>query len=272
MDVPPCRCELTLTVCDGPATRASAALWARRPGRHALDIGTAGPVSCRLASCQVLSSPSLLLSLVAVRMSADRWAEGERWANGSRLLPTSRRPPKRLTTWGPRCCRGWSSRASSWPIRPTASSATMGTAPGRTTPLRPSNHGTAYTTCYQWVPRGHGAVGVLLGGRRPGRLPTLVDRVWRTRSDAEETMTSAARPVLGRPVTGRGTRIALSSKSPHVTARTRLRAQTVGTVPPSITYSAPTMAEARSETRNPTRSAISSVLANRPRGTPPRES
>ena len=54
--------------------------------------------------------------------------------------------------------------------------------------------------------------------------------------------------------------------------RCRRLAQTVGTVPPSITYSAPTIAEARSETRNPTRSAISSVFANRPRGTPPRES
>lgn len=51
-----------------------------------------------------------------------------------------------------------------------------------------------------------------------------------------------------------------------------LLAQTVGTVPPSMTYSAPTMAEARSDTRNPTRSAISSGWANRPRGTPPRES
>lgn len=55
-------------------------------------------------------------------------------------------------------------------------------------------------------------------------------------------------------------------------ASTRSAAQTVGTVPPSITYSAPTMAEARSETRNPTRSATSSVVANRPSGTPPRES
>src|ERR1700680_4303778 len=48
--------------------------------------------------------------------------------------------------------------------------------------------------------------------------------------------------------------------------------QTVGTVPPSMTYSVPVMEAARGETRNATRSATSFGLAGRPIGMPPRES
>lgn len=38
-----------------------------------------------------------------------------------------------------------------------------------------------------------------------------------------------------------------------------------------MTYSAPTIADGRSETRKPARSATSAGVAHRPRGTPPRE-
>jgi len=46
-------------------------------------------------------------------------------------------------------------------------------------------------------------------------------------------------------------------------------AQAVGTVPPSITYSVPVIADARSEARNATRSATSCGFAGRPSGMPP---
>ena len=46
---------------------------------------------------------------------------------------------------------------------------------------------------------------------------------------------------------------------------------TVGTVPPSITYSVPVMALASGETRNAMRSATSLGLAGRPIGMPPSE-
>jgi len=49
----------------------------------------------------------------------------------------------------------------------------------------------------------------------------------------------------------------------------RSRSQTVGTVPPSMTYSVPVMEPARGETRNATRSATSSGRAGRPMGIPP---
>lgn len=48
--------------------------------------------------------------------------------------------------------------------------------------------------------------------------------------------------------------------------------QTVGTVPPSITYSLPCMEAARSEARNATSSATSSGRPGRPIGMPPSES
>ncbi len=50
-----------------------------------------------------------------------------------------------------------------------------------------------------------------------------------------------------------------------------LPSQTVGTVPPSMTYSAPVMDAARGETRNAMRSATSSGFAGRPSGMPPSE-
>ncbi len=46
--------------------------------------------------------------------------------------------------------------------------------------------------------------------------------------------------------------------------------QTVGTVPPSITYSVPVIEAARGETRKVTRSATSFGLAGLPSGMPPR--
>ncbi len=48
--------------------------------------------------------------------------------------------------------------------------------------------------------------------------------------------------------------------------------QTVGTVPPSMTYSVPVMDAARGDARNVTKSATSCGLAGRPRGMPPSES
>jgi hypothetical protein len=57
----------------------------------------------------------------------------------------------------------------------------------------------------------------------------------------------------------------------RVTARKRTSAiQTVGTVPPSITYSVPVIEAARGETRKAMRSATSIGLAGRPSGMPPR--
>src|SRR5882757_1279654 len=47
---------------------------------------------------------------------------------------------------------------------------------------------------------------------------------------------------------------------------------TVGTVPPSMTYSVPVIDAARGEARNVTRSATSLGFAGRPRGMPPSES
>jgi hypothetical protein len=47
------------------------------------------------------------------------------------------------------------------------------------------------------------------------------------------------------------------------------RSYTVGTVPPSMTYSVPVIEPARGETRNPTRSATSRGFAGRPIGMPP---
>jgi hypothetical protein len=47
------------------------------------------------------------------------------------------------------------------------------------------------------------------------------------------------------------------------------RGHTDGLEPPSMTYSAPTMADARSDTRNVISSAISSGWTGRPRGIPP---
>src|SRR5687767_8036981 len=47
--------------------------------------------------------------------------------------------------------------------------------------------------------------------------------------------------------------------------------QTVGTVPPSMTYSVPVIAAARGEARKATRSATSSGRAGRPIGMPPSE-
>jgi len=47
--------------------------------------------------------------------------------------------------------------------------------------------------------------------------------------------------------------------------------QTVGIVPPSMTYSLPVMDEARSEARNATNSATSSGRLGRPSGIPPSE-
>ena len=55
-------------------------------------------------------------------------------------------------------------------------------------------------------------------------------------------------------------------------SRVSCRAQTVGTVPPSITYSLPVMDDARSEARNATNSATSSGRFGLPNGMPPRES
>ena len=51
-----------------------------------------------------------------------------------------------------------------------------------------------------------------------------------------------------------------------------LTAQTVGTVPPSMTYSAPVIDAARDDARKATRNATSSGLAGRPMGIPPSES
>ena len=48
-----------------------------------------------------------------------------------------------------------------------------------------------------------------------------------------------------------------------------LISQTVGMVPPSITYSLPVIEDARSETRNATNSATSSGRFGRPSGIPP---
>jgi len=50
------------------------------------------------------------------------------------------------------------------------------------------------------------------------------------------------------------------------------RSQTVGTVPPSITYSVPVIEAARGDARNATRSATSLGRAGRPMGIPPSES
>jgi hypothetical protein len=63
---------------------------------------------------------------------------------------------------------------------------------------------------------------------------------------------------------------------PRLTSLTRPRFQnrlyTVGTVPPSITYSLPVIDEARSEARKATNSATSSGRFGLPSGMPPRES
>src|SRR5262245_13414429 len=47
-------------------------------------------------------------------------------------------------------------------------------------------------------------------------------------------------------------------------SRVSCRTQTVGTVPPSMTYSLPVMDDARSDARNATNSATSSIIKQRP--------
>jgi len=79
----------------------------------------------------------------------------------------------------------------------------------------------------------------------------------------------AVTAIRGSPRLARAELIALRGDREKKTA---LSCQTVGTVPPSITYSVPVIDAAREEARKTTRSATSLGFAGRPIGMPPSES